>query len=401
MRPHAPWIVLVLALAGILLWRESQDGWPREVDRAFASWLAREVAPPSQPAAVTVVTAFTAADAPSGPGSSEAAVKTPFGQPMDYALFLKSILPSDPSVAVIEPILAWKDPAPAYLSALEDYARRAPKLILGTALGRTSDPDEDNPRLPVVGVVRGDVSRVPEFSAVELRPAGELRDLGTAGVTSLPDPVSAARGWIPMVVRYRGDIVPTLPLLASIYRARTTVREVSVEPGREIRIGDNLRIPIDRTGAALIAPAAIAGLRRAGYADLLVGAETGANTASASGDVVMLTAGGPDADRLATAIVAIQTGGVLSELRSPWSLAPALALALCGALLFLLPRPSALLAAIGIGAGYAMVARSLAGAHALALPVVVPAGVLLVLLLLRLALGSKPPRPEPASPAQG
>jgi len=403
MRSHSSWIVLVLALAGILLWRESGSGWPRGVDRGFAAWLARASAPPTREPAVTLI-GFDDAT----PGSAATGTQVPFGQPVDYALFLKSLLPCAPAVAVIEPVLVWNGPSPANLLMLEDYSRRTPKLMVGTELGRTTDPDEDNPRLPVVGAVRGDPSRVPEFTAVSLRPAESLREIGNAAVLNLPDPGEAHRGWIPLVVRYRGDLVPTLPLLAAMHWARATTRELSVDLGHEIRVGSTLRIPIDLTGAGLIAPGAITGVRRIAYADLLVRAETSPGNATTAGDVVLLgrvpaeagvSDGGFGASRAelyARAIAAIQTGSVVRELPGRWRAVPALALAACGAALFLFPRPSALLAALGMAAAYAMIARGMVSAHGLALPAVVPAGMLLLMLLLRLVI-RRPAKP-PAEP---
>jgi len=392
MRSRIPWILLVVALAGALLWRESRSGPLRAIDRGFAAWQARERGVSGADPAVTLV------------GIDP--LNAHFGDPLDYALFLKAALPLEPAVVAIEPVMRWEQPSPAYVRSLSEYLLRAPKVVLGTRLGRSTDPEQAAPRIPVAGGVAGDIGGLAEFSAVAEAPPEGFRDPSNTGVLAGNDPGS---GWVPLVVRYRGDVIPTFPLLAYLHWAKRTPSDLVVIPGKEISLGGDLRIPIDASGSALLAPGSAARVRRISTDDLVLAAERRESGLEGdvprgipvSGDVVVLGrfsgsgSGVSPAEGIADAVAALQTGGTFREV-DVWSRALLALLAIgCGVVFFALSRSAAVLVYAGLAAGYAMVAMGFAARSGVVLPAVLPAGLLGVMLLVRfLPAHSREPRPE-------
>jgi hypothetical protein len=134
--------------------------------------------------------------------------------------------------------------------ALQDLLRRTPRLVLGGKLGWSEDEDTTQPliAMPVLRreKVHGDPRKLPAFATVDLRPARSLR-LGRPGWMNLPD-APGPRGLCPLLVRYRGQVVPTMPLQLAILWAQTTIDEIEVNLGEDIVIGGKVRIPIDNAG---------------------------------------------------------------------------------------------------------------------------------------------------------
>ena len=76
---------------------------------------------------------------------------------------------------------------------------------------------------------------------------------------------------VPLLLRYRGQVVPTLVLQAIMHWKQLTLDDITVQTGSFIAVGTDLRIPIDRAGNMEVnfrAP-----LRRFGYDDLLLAVE--------------------------------------------------------------------------------------------------------------------------------
>lgn len=177
--------------------------------------------------------------------------------PLEYSLFVKAALPFQPAVLSIDEILEWdranlapveRQKLPQYEKILSDSLLLAPKVLLASDLGWPEDPKTIPParEAPILRNVRGDLRALPEWTDIEHEPKEELRLAATIGFTNLPDSAHALRT-VPLVLRYQGRVVPTLPLQAIILWQKLSADDVHVVLGSEITLGA-LHIPIDAQG---------------------------------------------------------------------------------------------------------------------------------------------------------
>ena len=264
---------LLVLLAGASLIREAAVGWLVPAEEAWREIQARRLT------AVKVVPEITLVeinrdtlDKHGWPWKAE-----------DFSVFLSSALPARPGGKPFEPAVigleapldytrgglggyddgdpdAEDEPEPGHadgppedskdphIRSLQELLRRVPKLVLGGKLGWSREDDRTQPLrpMPVLTHVHGDTRRLPEFATVDLWAAKSLR-LGPPGWENLPDS-PGARGLYPLLVRYRGQPVPTLPLQLAILWAKATPDDVDVILGDRIAIGEKINIPIDDAG---------------------------------------------------------------------------------------------------------------------------------------------------------
>ena len=253
MQRHAAQFILVLLALGLLLLLESRQEFGSSIDERFAGWLATNTARPG-PAAPLVLVEIN--DSSLGEKHS-----WPWS-PLDYALFFQALLPNKPAVVAVEPVLDWdasRFPAeeqpklPQYENILHNHLLSAPKTVLGALLGIPEDPAVVPPMLPVplIRNIQGDTSGIPEFTDVAGQPRESLRLAGTLGFTNLPAPGTAVRK-IPLLFRYRGEVVPSFVLQTIMLWMKLGPEQVSVVAGSGIALGNETVIPIDRTGAMWI-----------------------------------------------------------------------------------------------------------------------------------------------------
>jgi hypothetical protein len=176
----------------------------------------------------------------------------------DFALFFHAALPFQPAVLAVEPAVNFDQAASAESDAvfekmLHDHVLRTPKLVLGGRLGSAPDADivPDIQPMPVLRRVRGDLTRVPEFTAIESWAMETLRLTTQPGWTNLPER-TGPRGWCPLVFRYRGQPVPSMVLQLAMHLEKVTLDEVEVVLGSHIALGKSRPIPIDESGRVLL-----------------------------------------------------------------------------------------------------------------------------------------------------
>jgi hypothetical protein len=124
--------------------------------------------------------------------------------------------------------------------------------------------------MPVLRKVGGDLTRVPEFTAVESWAEETLRLTTQPGWTNVPGRVGP-RGWCPLVLRYRGQPVPTMVLQLVMHMEKVTLDEVEVVLGSHVAIGKFRTVPIDESGRMLLNVGA--DFVRVSYDDLLLSRE--------------------------------------------------------------------------------------------------------------------------------
>ena len=239
--------IFLVVLAGLVLMRESRVAPLDSVDAGFASWLGVKARRAPATAPLTLVQI-----------SDEDLRGTPWPwSPLDFSLFLSAALPFHPPVLAVEPVLAWKNTDPQQLSVLHNQLLRAPKVLLGSELGLPEDLSVVPPmqEVPVLRHVKGDITTLREFSLVSRQPAEDIRLAGTLGFENLLETDRSRNAVIrrvPLVFRYRGQVVPSFVLQAAMLWSGVTADEVVVRPGREIELGKVVRIPVDARGTMAV-----------------------------------------------------------------------------------------------------------------------------------------------------
>ena len=258
---------LLVFLAGASLMREATIGRLPRFDETWWAFLARHGTPKATGSKLTLVEIT---------GDTLSKHAWPW-KADDFALFFHAVLPFDPAVLAVEPPLnSGRDGAGENDSVFEkmllDHVRRSPKLVLGGLLGVAPDAGavQDLQPMPVLRKVRGDLTRVPDFAAVETWAEETLRLTSQPGWTNVPER-SGPRGWCPLVLRYRGQPVPTMVLQLMMHLEKVTLDEVEVVLGSHIALGNSRTIPIDDSGRMLLNVGA--DFTRVSYDDLLLSRE--------------------------------------------------------------------------------------------------------------------------------
>jgi len=264
MRCSTRQFLFLILMVGLVLMHESRTAPLDSVEAAFSRWLS--VNAPRHPEAAPLVLVQIADE-------DLSAHPWPWS-PVDYSLFLNAALPFQPPVLAVEPVLAWKAADPQQMTLLHNQELRAPKVLLGSELGFPEDPALVPPiqEVPVLRHVEGDISEVREFPLVALQPSEELRLAATLGFFEPPAANDGrAVGRVPLVFRYRGQVVPSFVLQAAMLWFGVTCEEVVVAPGSHIALGKEIHIPVDAAGTMPVdftIP-----LVRFSMADLLLSAE--------------------------------------------------------------------------------------------------------------------------------
>ncbi len=243
-------MLILVVVAGLFLLRESHE-WPcQAVDECFGDWLSLN-GPRighEEPAPIVLVAINE---------SSLATHVWPW-TPLDFSLFAHSMHQFHPAVTCFEEVLDWEraklppselQKLPQYEKILGDELIRCPKVLLAARLGWPDDP-QDLPALqeaPLIRKVTGDLRQVPEWTAIERQPNEPYRLSAAIGFTN----VSERRGpqdRVPLILRYRGQIVPSFVLQSVVLWSKSSLEEVTVELGSHVSIGEKFEIPIDSFG---------------------------------------------------------------------------------------------------------------------------------------------------------
>ena len=240
-----PFLVL---LAGASLIREAAVGW---LVRAEEHWAGRLMRQP-RPAVAAPMTLVEISD--------DTTLKHvwPWAA-ADFAVFFHAALPFEPAVIAVEPVLdadrgalAGEAREEIYEKMLHDGILRTPKLVLGGSLGYAPDAETAPPLqpMPVLPRVKGELSRVPEFTAVETWAEERFRLSTKPGWTNVPN-LLGPKGRCPLVFRYRGQPVPAITLQVAMLWEKVTLEEVEVVLGSHIALGTK-RVPIDEAGRMVV-----------------------------------------------------------------------------------------------------------------------------------------------------
>src|SRR2546429_4613153 len=271
------WLMLFVLLLGILFVRE-----PRleQAEEFFLHWLLTNSDPhgPSAPLTVIDIGHDTLIEQDPGKAKNETSPRAGGSvvSPLEFALFLQSVLEFKPTVVAFENILKWRERDKDQEQVLMDQAMRVPRLLLAAELTATPDPDAPGPEIPGFTQVTGKRGELVEFSGIGRQPSEEMRLIATAGFTNLPDEISDGIH-VPLLFRYRGEVIPSFAFEAILLWLRLTPGEVSIdlEPpdvDSHIFLPHGRKIPIRSDGTLLISPNASRKAHHLGLSDLLVAA---------------------------------------------------------------------------------------------------------------------------------
>lgn len=389
MRGGSVWLVLVILLLGVVLLREPRFA---QVEDLFLRWLLEHSAASGRaPVPLTVVDigreSFvdprTSGDLPGAatPDGDHAAAFSP----LEFALFLQSILDYQPSVVAFENVLKWRERDKDQEQVFLDQAMRAPKLLLGAELGSAADPDApwgDIRSFPNVTGKRGDLA---PFSGIARQSGEDLRLISTQGFTNLPDDVSSNIR-VPLLFLYRGEVVPSFPLQAVLLWLRVTPAEVQIVLGSHIQLPQNRRIPIASDGTLLIDPNVAKRARQLSLNELLVLAQqrdaekaTAAPLADLRDQIVLART--PDnplspPDVFAATIATIQSNTYLRRVSRIFDCVVLVLVAAAAGSIRKMERFDLVLLGIAVTAAYCLIALGMLSRWSLWLPGVLPLGVL-------------------------
>jgi hypothetical protein len=149
---------------------------------------------------------------------------------------------------------------------------RVPRLLLAAELTTTPDPDAPGPEIQGFTQVKGKRGELVEFSGIGRQPSEELRLIATAGFTNLPEEIADGIH-VPLLFRYRGEVIPSFAFEAILLWLRVTPGEVSIDLDSHISLPQGRKIPIRPDGTLLVSPNAGKKAHRIPLSDLLLAAQ--------------------------------------------------------------------------------------------------------------------------------
>jgi len=382
--------MLVVLLVGIILVRESRMV---RLEEKFLQWLVTHSQASGPPVPLTVVEigadTLMVPQASPTPGAGPAPSSNTMSgtSPLEFALFLQSILDFQPGVVAFENILKWRERDKDQEQVFLDQAMRVPKLLLASELGANIDPDAPWADIGGFSQVTGKRGDLVPFSGITRQPTEDLRLISTAGFVNLPDEISSEVR-VPLLFLYRGEVIPSFPLQCILSWLGVTTAEVKVDLGSHITLPQNRRIPIRSDGTLLVDPNASKRARHLSLNELLLAAQqrdTNKEAESALADVkgqIVLTRTPSNPlsppDLFAATIATIQSGSYLRRITRIFDCVLLLVIAASAGMIRRIERFDLVLYGIAVTAAYCLVALGTITRWNIWLPGVLPLGTIWV-----------------------
>jgi hypothetical protein len=384
------WIMLVVLLLGVVFIREPRL---QQSEEFFLGWLLKNSTPHGSEAPLTVVEighdAVLDRDPLKESSSSQASGRGVSA--LEFALFLQSVLEFQPSVVAFENILKWRERDKDQEQVFIDQAMRVPKLLLAAELTTSPDPDAPGAEIQGFSQVTGKRGELVEFSGIGRQPGEEIRLIGTLGFINLPDEI-ADGVHVPLLFRYRGEVIPSFTLLAIMQWLRVTPAEMAIDLDSHISLPQGRRIPIRADGTLLISPNAGKTVRRITLNELALatqqhdaGKKTGLGVDSLRNQIVLArTPANPlsPPDVFAATLATIQTSAYVHRVSWIFDCVILLLAAVVVGQLRHVSRVDLVLGAIAFTAAYCLIALAIVSRWLIWLPGVLPLGAVWLLVLI-------------------
>lgn len=171
--------------------------------------------------------------------------------PIDLAVVLSNIQRLGAKKAASAAVLAWTDPDPISLAALENTLDRFEAVVTATPLSRGAVPSSIPPQFRRASIpledVRGDATGLPVVNRIPIPGVILGGEKALAGFTTLDSEEPGEK--IPLVARWDDRAVFAFPVMAVLLRHDLPIGGVEVRPGSHLKLGENGPvIPIDRFG---------------------------------------------------------------------------------------------------------------------------------------------------------
>ncbi|HYR23790.1 MAG TPA: CHASE2 domain-containing protein [Chthoniobacterales bacterium] len=371
------WVIIVVLLLCVLFLRDPRF---QRSEEYFLRWLVRH----SQPAAKSVPITIVQTGRENPPA------------PLETALLLRGALEFKPTVIAVEPVLQWGERNKDQQQIFIDQAMRVPRLLLGSEL--TASPDPDAPVAEIAGFIKvtGRRGDLPEFSGIEHQPEEDARIVSTLGFVNMPEEKGSDLH-VPLLFQYRGEVIPSFALQAALLWMRLTPDEVKIDIGSAITLPNGTKIPIRSDGTLLINPRMAQRARHLTLNELLLAAEQH-ESGAASGirledmrtHLVLARVETNAPDHFAAAIGAIQTNSFVRRVSWIFDCAMVvLAAALSGALRRF-SRIDLIIGAIAFSAAYCLIALAIISSFSIWIPAWLPLGATWISVLFAIVL----PKPK-------
>lgn len=383
--------MLVLLLLGVLFLREPRL---QRTEDIFLRWLLLNSTPGGPLAPLTVVEIgsdpLLMPDTENVLPANTRRVVSSSVSPLEFALFLQAALEFKPSVIAFENVLKWRERDNNQQQVFIDQAMRVPRLLLGAELTGTTPADTAPPEIAGFSQVSGKRGDLMDFSAVSRQPAEDVRLISTAGFVNLPDEI-ATDIRVPLLFRYRGEVIPSFALQAVLLWLRLTPGEVKIDLGSSITLPEGRRIPIASDGTVVVTPNAAKKARRMSLNDLLLaaqerdtGKQIGAQFDMLRDQIVLArTPANPlsPPDIFAATIATLQTNRYVHRVSILFDLVVLIIIGALFATARRIPRIDLVLLGIACTAGYGLVALGIVGRWSVWLPGWLPLGALWLLVI--------------------
>lgn len=384
------WLMLVVLLLGILFLREPRLEQSEEI---FLRWLLKNSDPhgPAAPLTVVEIGHDTLLDRDESSSHADATAVLP----LEYALFLQSVLTFQPTVVAFENILKWRETEKGNEQVFIDQAMRVPRLLLAAELTTNPDPDAPGPEIQGFTQVTGKRGDLVEFSGIGRQPSEEIRLIATAGFINLPEEIADGIH-VPLLFRYRGEVIPSFALEAILLWLRVTPAEVVIDLDSHISLPQGRKIPIRSDGTLLISPNAGKKAHHIALSDLLVavqqrdaGQKKNPELEAMRDQIVLArTPANPlsPPDVFAATIATIQTNAYVRRVN--WIFDCVILLLAAGAVMKLrdLSRVDLVLCAIAFTAAYCLIALAIVSRWLIWLPGCLPLGAVWLLVLISIVI---------------
>ena len=384
--------MLLVPLVGIIFLREPRVAQSEEF---FLRWLLRNSTPhgPAAPLTVVEIGQDQVLDRDPSPETTSGQAGKKGVSPLEFALFLQSILEFQPAVVSVENILKWRERDQDQEQVLIDQAMRVPKLLLAAELTATPDPDAPVPEIQGFTQVTGKRGDLIEFSGIGRQPGEEMRLIATLAFVNLPSEIADSIH-VPLLFRYRGEVIPSFALQAILLWLRVTPAEIAIDLDSHISLPQGRTIPIRTDGTVLISPNAGKKARHLALNELLLIAQQrdagkkGPDLDSLRDQIVLARIPAnplSPPDVFAATLATIQTNAYVR--RVSWIFDCVILLVIAGAVLALrhISRVDLVLCAIAFTAAYGLIALAVVSRWLIWLPGVLPLGAAWLLVLIAIA----------------
>ena len=373
-------LAIVIVLTALLL---ARDPYVEKADRFFLDWLLHNTPASGAHVPLTIVeiggvpTADTQGDQNAATDSTSPRSNAGAVSPLEFAIFFQAILDFKPTVVVVETVLKWRERDKNQEQVFLDQAMRIPKLLLSAELTATPDPDASATDIPGFVHVSGRRGDLPTYTGVQRQPDEDLRLISSLCYTNLPEQ-SATR--VPLLLNYRGEVIPAFALQAFLTWARIPMSEVQIQIGSHIALPGGRKIPIDWDGSLTVNPNASTLARRLSLNELLLLAQQRQQNSplqSLHEDLILArTPTNPLAppDVFAATIATLQSNQFVRRVTVFFDCAVILLIALLGSRAVRASRIDLLLGLIAFTAAYCLSAFLIISRYALWIPGLVPLG---------------------------